>query len=270
MMRPIFSIITINYNNQEGLERTIKSVISQTFFDYEFIIIDGGSTDESVNVIKTYKDKINYWVSEPDNGIYNAMNKGIKKANGEYLNFMNSGDCFYKEDILKKVYYEIGEDILAGFFYIGKEKLWGPRSSKIGLVDFINGSLGHQASFIKKDLFKLQLYDESLKIVADWKFFIYVLIECNCSFKKMDFIVARVEDGGASSIPSDVYAERDSILSEFLYPRMRQDYELMSRIFPPLLEILPLMSEAPWGYKRLVYRMNKLALIVYQMFKNKR
>ena len=89
-----FSIITINYNNVEGLRNTIKSVVNQTYTDYEFIIIDGGSTDGSVEVIKEYANIITYWVSEPDKGIYNAMNKGIEVANGEYLNFMNSGDCF--------------------------------------------------------------------------------------------------------------------------------------------------------------------------------
>ena len=93
-----FSIITINYNNVEGLRNTIKSVVNQTYTDYEFIIIDGGSTDGSVEVIKEYANIITYWVSEPDKGIYNAMNKGIEVANGEYLNFMNS--IFFFKDVL--------------------------------------------------------------------------------------------------------------------------------------------------------------------------
>ena len=86
------SIITINRNNAAGLRRTIESVVSQTYTEFEYIIIDGASTDESVDVIKEYADKITFWVSEPDNGIYNAMNKGILKAKGEYLLFLNSGD----------------------------------------------------------------------------------------------------------------------------------------------------------------------------------
>ena len=99
-----YSIITINYNNKDGLEKTILSVINQTCQDFEYIIIDGGSTDGSVDVIKKYADRIDYWVSEPDKGIYNAMNKGIIKAKGEYLNFMNSGDCFYDNEVLSNVY----------------------------------------------------------------------------------------------------------------------------------------------------------------------
>ena len=83
------SIITVNFNDAEGLERTIKSVISQTFHDYEFIIIDGGSTDGSVDVIKKYEDHIDYWISEKDGGIYQGMNKGLRQASGEYLNFLN-------------------------------------------------------------------------------------------------------------------------------------------------------------------------------------
>ena len=83
------SIITVNYNDAKGLERTIQSVISQTFHDFEFIIIDGGSTDGSVDVIKKYESHIGYWVSEPDGGIYQGMNKGLLQARGEYLNFMN-------------------------------------------------------------------------------------------------------------------------------------------------------------------------------------
>ena len=83
-----FSIITINYNNKEGLRKTIESVVGQSFRDFEYIIIDGGSTDGSIEVIKEYAGKVDYWVSEPDKGIYHAMNKGVLQAHGEYLNFM--------------------------------------------------------------------------------------------------------------------------------------------------------------------------------------
>jgi glycosyltransferase involved in cell wall biosynthesis len=97
------SIITINYNNRDGLEKTIRSVIDQRFTDFEFIVIDGGSTDGSVDNIRKYENKINYWCSEKDAGIYNAQNKGIKKAKGEYCLFLNSGDFLYNEDVLNKI-----------------------------------------------------------------------------------------------------------------------------------------------------------------------
>ena len=114
-----YSIITINYNNKEGLEQTIKSVLSQTFRNYQFIIIDGGSSDGSVDVIKKYANNINYWISEPDKGRYNAMNKGIKQAIGDYLNFMNSGDTFHSPTVLEDIAkMNLSEDIITGGFSI--------------------------------------------------------------------------------------------------------------------------------------------------------
>ena len=95
----ILSIITINLNNREGLRKTIESVVNQTFQDFEFIVIDGASTDGSVEVIQDYP-RINYWISEPDTGIYNAMNKGIAKATGEYCLFLNSGDTLFQINTL--------------------------------------------------------------------------------------------------------------------------------------------------------------------------
>ena len=100
---PKLSIITINLNNAEGLRKTIPSVISQTYCDFEYIVIDGGSTDGSVDVIKKYADKLSYWVSEPDAGIYNAMNKGIRKAGGEYCQFLNSGDWLVAPDVTERM-----------------------------------------------------------------------------------------------------------------------------------------------------------------------
>ena len=108
-----YSIITINYNHIEGLKRTIDSVISQTSSNYEYIIIDGGSTDGSVNIIKEYKEHLVYWISEKDNGVYHAMNKGVAQAQGDYCIFMNSGDCFYSPDVLSSLY-EYQEDIICG------------------------------------------------------------------------------------------------------------------------------------------------------------
>src|SRR5574344_2795323 len=112
---PKFSIITINRNNKNGLEKTTKSIISQLFTDYEFIVIDGGSTDGSADVIRKYATHITYWISEPDKGIYNAMNKGITHAYGDYLNFMNSGDCFHSPAVLDEINRQLhDEDILIG------------------------------------------------------------------------------------------------------------------------------------------------------------
>src|SRR5438105_14705 len=100
---PRISIITVVYNNVANIEVTILSILNQTYKNIEYIVIDGGSTDGTLDVIKKYKDKISFWVSEKDNGIYDAMNKGIKVATGEWINFINSGDSYFDNDVLEKI-----------------------------------------------------------------------------------------------------------------------------------------------------------------------
>lgn len=170
-----FSIITINYNNKEGLRKTIESVVGQSFRGFEYIIIDGGSTDGSIEVIKEYAGKVDYWVSEPDKGIYHAMNKGVLQAHGEYLNFMNSGDEFYNNGVLQEVAPSLDSDIVVGKIVHGTE-VWGFHKEDITLMDLIRGTVLHQASFFRKELFDENRYDESYKIVSDWKFYIQTLI----------------------------------------------------------------------------------------------
>ena len=160
-----FSIITVNYNNKEGLRNTIESVIHQTFHDFEYLIIDGGSTDGSVDVLQEYNQQIDYWVSEKDSGIYNAMNKGIAKANGEYLNFMNSGDCFYSLDILERVAkYQYNTDFIVGKdYHFCEEKQQGHASilpPRTTMIHFFEATLDHQSTFIKKCLFENSPYND--------------------------------------------------------------------------------------------------------------
>src|SRR5215470_922037 len=123
-LKPKLSIITVNLNNKDGLIDTAQSVVAQTWTDYEWIVIDGGSTDGSADVIKEYADKTDklvYWCSEKDGGIFQGMNKGINKANGEYCWFLNSGDCAYKNTTLKEIFtHEFYEDIIKGILVIGK------------------------------------------------------------------------------------------------------------------------------------------------------
>lgn len=158
-----FSIITINYNNKEGLRKTIESVVGQSFRDFEYIIIDGGSTDGSIEVIKEYAGKVDYWVSEPDKGIYHAMNKGVLQAHGEYLNFMNSGDEFYNNGVLQEVAPSLDSDIVVGKIVHGTE-VWGFHKEDITLMDLIRGTVLHQASFFRKELFDENRYGAIYRI----------------------------------------------------------------------------------------------------------
>lgn len=209
------SIITINYNNKAGLEKTIESVMLQTWRDFEWIIIDGGSTDGSKDVIENLASKsqsnISYWCSEPDRGIYNALNKGTNQAKGEYLNFMNSGDSFSSCQVLEKIFVqEQNEDILYGDAYYLNED--GSKSFKefpdnVGLIYFLNlGWINHQASFTKRTLFSQEGYDEGYKIVADTDFFFRQAIK-GCSFKKIDLVIADFDYGGASYSKEKVVRE---------------------------------------------------------------
>ncbi|MCB9360303.1 MAG: glycosyltransferase [Flavobacteriales bacterium] len=219
MNNPHISIITINYNDKVGLERTIKSIINQTFRGFEYIVIDGNSSDGSKEVIERYKDKIDVWVSEPDKGIYNAMNKGIRKAKGEYLLFINSGDELYDANVLEENINTIHtEDLI----YFNLLQVFENRSnvhefpSKIDYNTFINGTIGHPTTFIKRNLFNsIGLYDESLTIVADWKFFSQAVINHHCSLKQVKSILSKFYMDGISSVNSDkTNAEKQKVLEE--------------------------------------------------------
>lgn len=234
-----FSVITINYNDQIGLERTIKSVINQTCNDYEFLVIDGGSTDGSVNIIKKYEKNITYWISEKDKGVYHAMNKGVAKAKGHYCIFMNSGDSFYSPNILESVT-NYQEDIICGKILRGNSTTPnGHNKEVISLVDLMRRSLPHQAMFINKELLIKHPYDERYKILSDWKFCIESIIFDNCSFRNIDLIIANFDLSGISTTASKLFAEeRELILPELLPTRIIDDYKRFTPIDDELFDIV--------------------------------
>ena len=231
-----YSIITVNFNNKEGLRKTIESVIHQTFRDFEFIIIDGGSTDGSVDVLKEYDSQIDFWVSEPDGGIYQGMNKGIKKATGEYLNFMNSGDCFYSSDVLEKVTgYQYDTDFIVGkdyhYNYIthqGHASIQPPRTT---MIHFFVATLDHQSSFIKKELFSNSLYDESHRLVSDWIFFTEKIVNEGKHVQFIPDIICRREEGGLSEQQREKNRkEINEYLHQFLPYGVYEDYATLAKL----------------------------------------
>ena len=212
-----FSIITINYNNLAGLVKTINSVIDQSLKNFEFIIIDGGYTDGSKEYIQEKNECIDYWVSESDNGFYHAMNKGIKMAKGEYCLFLNSGDEFYDNEVVSKIYKNIyTEDILVfdSILYENcKTKTNHPE--KMTLSYLWNDTICHQSALIKTDLLLKFKYDETLKIVSDWKLFILLFFKYNCSFRKINQIITIHHLDGISADPKNfqlIKEERDFVL----------------------------------------------------------
>lgn len=254
-----YSIITVNFNNKEGLRQTIESVIHQTFHDFEFIVIDGGSTDGSVDVLKEYDAHINYWVSEPDGGIYQGMNKGIKKATGEYLNFMNSGDCFYNEDVLQRVFNKhLTCDII-----VGKDYHYNPQTQqgfrtilppRISILTFYIQTLPHQSSFFKRELFFNTRYDESLKIVADIKFYIQKICVEDCSIELIEEIICKREPDGISKSYNDQrIAEHQSVLAGFLPKGAIKDYQTLAKLDKTTLYKLFKIVESPKSRKLLTF-----------------
>ncbi len=225
------SIITINYNNREGLIRTLESVANQDCKDFEHILVDGASTDGSAEVIREYAEgKENViWVSEPDTGIYNAMNKGTRMAHGEYCLYLNSGDELCDGKVVKQFcLYSGSSDIVHGFM-AGKNGVYyrgGDEAGNISLIHFLHESIPHQSSFIKKKLLDDIPYDENYKIVSDAKFFIQALIFRNCSFEVVNINVSIFEGSGISE-GEYRYEEHQNMLHELFPEKIIKDYNMM-------------------------------------------
>jgi glycosyltransferase involved in cell wall biosynthesis len=211
------SIITINKDNAFGLEKTIQSVINQTVNDFEYIVIDGNSTDGSVEIIKNYSSKINYWVSEADTGIYNAMNKGIRKAQGEYCLFLNSGDWLISSTTLQDVFNEISNIVTADIFYSDWNMADGSLikfPSNLSITHLIKGPISHQNSLIKRSLFyEHGFYNEELMIASDWEFFLYELWKYKSNFIHITTCISIFDPHGIGSKDSiKHYKERLTVI----------------------------------------------------------
>lgn len=192
------SIITINRNNSKGLEQTIESVLAQTFRDFEYVIIDGASSDGSVDLIRKYADDIHSWVSEPDKGIFNAMNKGIRRAKGEYLLFLNSGDRLAHPGVLDLLR-DATEDVVYGDIRYEDEVAPFVMPDRLTLETFLGPSIGHNASFIKATLFeKYGLYNEDNKIVSDLEFFMIAIIKHRSTYRHIGQVLTLMQSGGVS------------------------------------------------------------------------
>jgi glycosyltransferase involved in cell wall biosynthesis len=230
-----FSIITINYNNREGLERTIESVLSQTFRDYEYIVVDGGSTDGSVEVIKQHASRIKQWVSEPDGGIYNAMNKGLRMAKGDYINFINSGDCFSDDSILRRVSKSIRRD--TGFLYgdhfdyiPGSVPTFHPcRPFWMFETPFMHKGFCHQSSFVKRELALQHPFDERLKIAADYKMF-YELYTEGVPYVYIPYPICIYENTGTSQRHHKLAFREDAIIRG-VYPGLPYLYHYIQKFY---------------------------------------
>lgn len=225
------SIITINYNDAVGLKRTFESIKKQSCRDFEYVVVDGNSNDGSKEVIKEYQKYINKWVSEPDTGIYNAMNKGARMSSGEYMLFLNSGDFLHNDDVICRLLNEsFDEDIVCCSMLSFGEKsshlCFPPKN--VSLYTFIGGgSMLHPSTLIKRSIFdKVGGYIEDYKIISDWCFFIDSMIVYNCTYRVLKHIVLTSfnQFGVSSKNDGD---KRKTAQCEFLnkrFPRIIDDY----------------------------------------------
>lgn len=196
------SIVTVCYNSVDTIEETMLSVLNQTYPDVEYIIIDGGSTDGTVDIIKKYADRLTYWVSAPDKGIYDAMNKGIVAASGDYINFLNSGDYFASKDVLAKIASLIKRDDI--LIYGDWNILFSDGSShfrKSNNIDYFKCDMPfcHQAAFLKTDYIKNHLFDTRFHIKADYNLMYNVYSESADKINRCNVTVCYYDNSGISS-----------------------------------------------------------------------
>ena len=208
-----FSIVTINYNNADGLKKTIESVVSQSCQDFEYIVIDGVSLDHSIEVLAHFKNTISTYISEPDHGVYDAMNKGWTLARGEYVLFLNSGDVFADVSVLENVnkVIDLSADIVYGCHLWGTNsgERWNPKK-EFRFREVLNHTpISHQATFIKKaQLEKVGGFKTNYKIIADWG----VLLDSmrmHARLQKISLDICIAEEAGVSNVTEkEVFKER--------------------------------------------------------------
>ena len=254
------SIITINRNNAAGLEKTLLSVATQTFKEFEYIVIDGASTDDSVDVIKKHESQFAHlkWVSEPDKGIYNAMNKGIRMASGEYIQILNSADCLAAPEVTEKMLAALEKAGNPSIFYGNMVKCFPDgrklvdkcfAGQEITMLGMFTGTLNHDPAYIRRDLFeKYGYYDESLKIVSDWKWYLQAIILGGEKPQYVNMDVTLFDMTGISENADNrkkIIKERQAVLEELVPSAYLRDYEDYS----DGIYLMRRVRRHPWAYK---------------------
>ena len=253
------SIITINRNNAQGLEKTMRSVASQIGVDFEYVVIDGASTDASVEVIRSLEASFCgrlKWISEPDKGIYSAMNKGIGMATGDYLQFLNSGDCLVSEDVTRRMLRALESNEYPSILYgnmlkdipdgkILRDRCFAGR--EISFLGFYTGTLNHSPAYIRRNLFeKYGRYDENLRIVSDWKWYLQAIILGDESPFYVNIDVTLFDMTGISETNKALdKAERKRTLSELIPSSILADYDSWSSSISQMKRL----KRHPWAYR---------------------
>ena len=259
----ILSIITINRNNAAGLEKTMQSVLSQTRKDFEYVVVDGASTDDSVAVIERLAPALGdrlKWISEPDKGIYNAMNKGIGMATGEYIQILNSGDSLVSPEVVDKMYAALEKAGRPSILYGNMLKDFPDgrvhrdtsfAGEEITLLGMYIGTLNHSPAYIRRSLFdKYGPYDESLKISSDWKWYLQAIVFGQEKTLYADIDVTLFDMTGISETNAGLTkAERAQVLKELVPSNVLVDYDA----WVPSIRQMRRIKRHPWAYKLVWY-----------------
>jgi glycosyltransferase involved in cell wall biosynthesis len=296
------SIITINYNNAAGLQKTMESVLNQTSRDFEYIVVDGASSDSSCQVISqqlavssqqlTGDVEVSNirvrWISEKDNGIYDAMNKGIRMAKGEYVQFLNSSDTLVLPDVTERMIKELqnqeirtkNQEVIEKSEELEVQILYGNMLKRVGqkvicdkgfagrqptMFDFYTGTLNHSPVYIKRSLFDdFGLYDETLKYVSDWKWYVQVILYGGVNPHYVNMDVVDFDMSGVSTSNWDKTLKEKRAEMEKLFPAaILKDYDDWS--FG--IDQIKRLKRHPWSYK-IVYLLERILFKIEKYVSN--
>ena len=281
------SIITINYNNADGLRKTLASVASQTYCDIEHIIVDAASTDSSVDVIREYEGQLHLthstihlqWNSEKDKGIYDGMNKGIMRASGEYIQILNSGDILHDEQVVEMMFKALEENNYPEILYgnmlksydgktiINRDTCGNGMYTPESFLYFYKGTLNHDCAYIRRDLFeKYGLYNEEMKICSDWEWYVKAIalggekaVYTNIDVTIFDMNGVSESHGKNADL---IKKERREYLEKILPATVLHDYDEYSF---PMRQYQRLRKHHMWGIvhfiERILFKLEKWKIL---------
>jgi glycosyltransferase involved in cell wall biosynthesis len=245
--QPVLTVVTVVYNGEKTLEKTIQSVTGQTYRNIEYVIVDGASKDATLEIIRKYQGRIDFWISEPDGGIYDAMNKGIDLAHGDWINFMNAGDFFYSDKTISefidtkpgKTSHYYGDNI-----YFTREISWIFSASLCRKTDFLkHNTFSHQAVFYSLSCLKeAGKYNTALEISADFDITLRCFIKAQ--FIKLNSIIARCDAApfGTSSGMDNAYKSYSDRIRSFK-DNGEQVYAFLILIYFPVFCVKHIISK---------------------------
>lgn len=226
------SIVTVAFNCKSVIENTIKSVLNQTYSNIEYLIIDGASNDGTMDVINRYRQRIDYISSEPDKGIYDAMNKGIAHATGDFVIFMNAGDSFYSINVLEEVVPKIEDDaviVYGNIMKVAKRYMYLAKPAPLSEM-YSHMIVFHQATFTKLNYHKQNLFDVSYRSSGDYNFFYFAAIRDKVKFQYIPVTVANFDCVEGTSNVNFKRSQRENLRiwnkeQDFLF-RIKLEYRL--------------------------------------------